>query len=168
MGKSSKYGSPCDESDRTDQRNEHTFELWHNKKPNFNKLIVFRAKAYVHISKVQRKKLDSKAKIGVFVRYREDVKGFRIWYPETNRVEYAKDVDERKLDVNKATQSSNIEQKIEFSQQAEETLENSEEEKEQEELPEDAQNREREIGILDLKSEEENIEDISNEHHENG
>lgn len=46
----------------------------------------------MHIPKEKRKKLDKKAKKGYFVGYNEDVKRFRIWFPETDRVETIRDV----------------------------------------------------------------------------
>lgn len=92
------------------------FELWHEKKTVFEKPITFGAKAYVHISKIHRKKLDSKVKIGIFVGYGEDVKGFRIWYPETNKIEHARDVifDERRIFSDNKRESSQMEQQFEL------------------------------------------------------
>lgn len=70
----------------------------------------------MHIPGVHQKKLDSKARVGVFVEYGENVKGFRIWYLATNKVEYARDVifDERKSNmcVDKVIQSSETEEEI--------------------------------------------------------
>lgn len=68
------------------------FELWHRKKANIEHLKSFGVDVYKHIPKQLRRKLDRKAVKCVFVGYGENVKGFRMWNPETNKVEHARDV----------------------------------------------------------------------------
>lgn len=68
------------------------YQVWYNKTPDLHSLHVFGEKVYVHIPKQQRKKLDDKSKSGVFIGYAENIKGYRIWYPDSNKIEIARDV----------------------------------------------------------------------------
>lgn len=67
-------------------------DSWSGKQSRIERLIIFGAKANVHIPQQRRKKSDGKAEEGVFVCYGEDVKGFKIWYPATDIIKYARDV----------------------------------------------------------------------------
>lgn len=55
------------------------YELWNNRKPNLKHLRVFGCKVFYYINKQKRKKLDSKAKEGVFLGYDLQRKGYRIY-----------------------------------------------------------------------------------------
>ncbi|KAL7294208.1 hypothetical protein TKK_0012227 [Trichogramma kaykai] len=68
------------------------FELWYNKKPNLKDLHIFGQEVYSHIPKIQRKKWDAKAKRGFFIIYEDNTKGYRIWHPDTGKIEIARDV----------------------------------------------------------------------------
>lgn len=68
------------------------YELWHRKKANIDHLKSFGVDVYRHIPKQLRRKLDRKAVKCVFVGYGENVKGFRLWNPATNKVELSRDV----------------------------------------------------------------------------
>lgn len=68
------------------------YELWHHKKANIEHLKAFGVDVYKHIPKQLRRKLDCKAAKCVFVGYGENVKGFRLWNPATNKVEFSRDV----------------------------------------------------------------------------
>lgn len=68
------------------------FELWHQRKPNIKNLKVFGEEVYTHIPKEKRRKLDAKGKRGFFVGYEEDVKGYRIWYPDDLIIRTSRDV----------------------------------------------------------------------------
>lgn len=61
----------------------------------------------MHLPKEKRKKLDSKAVRGYFVGYGKDVKGFRIWFPDKDKVETHRDVifkeDDQYLEVSNET-----------------------------------------------------------------
>ena len=46
----------------------------------------------MHIPKIKRQKLDTKSAVGQFIGYAEKSKGFRIWFPDTKKVEIARDV----------------------------------------------------------------------------
>lgn len=55
---------------------------------------VFREEVYCHISKPRRKKFDAKGKkeISYFMRYEENIKDFRIWFPEEDAVRVERNI----------------------------------------------------------------------------
>jgi hypothetical protein len=67
-------------------------ELWIQKEPRINDLRIFGEEVFIHIPKQKRLKLDAKAKRGFFVCYDDDRKGYRIWYPEDDTIQTARDV----------------------------------------------------------------------------
>lgn len=68
------------------------YEVWFGKDIKIRYLKIFGTKCYTHIPKQNRKKWDSKAKEGIFVGYDGCTKGYRIWYPETNKIETHRDI----------------------------------------------------------------------------
>lgn len=68
------------------------YELWYDKQASIEHFHVFGTEVYVHIPKQKRHKLDAKAKKCLFVGYDENVKGFRVYDPASNKVEFARDV----------------------------------------------------------------------------
>ena len=58
-------------------------ELWTGKPPNLSNFRIFGCKAYVHVHKDKRNKLQPKVEEGMFVGYAEidGSKGYRIWLP---------------------------------------------------------------------------------------
>ncbi len=68
------------------------YEAWHNKKPNISHLRVFGSIAYIHIPKVERRKLDSKSIRCIFVGYSQTQKAYRFWCPTTRVVKISRDV----------------------------------------------------------------------------
>lgn len=68
------------------------FELWFGKSPSINHFRVFGSKVFVHIPKEKRKKWDRKSEEGVFVGYSDNVKGYRVWLPNTNKVVVRRDI----------------------------------------------------------------------------
>lgn len=69
------------------------YELWHGRKPDIRHLKIFGEEVYSHIPKAKRQKLDPKGQRGIFVRYEENVKGYRIWYPKEDVIKTARDCD---------------------------------------------------------------------------
>ena len=63
-------------------------ELWTGKKPSLSHLRVFGCDAYVHIPKEKRTKLDNKSERCIFIRYKDGLKGYKLWNPETRKVVY--------------------------------------------------------------------------------
>jgi hypothetical protein len=77
-------------------------EVWSGKKPSLQHLIVFGCDAYVHVPKENRSKLDNKAEKCIFIGYKDGVKGYKLWNPETKKIVYSRDVVFREVkDVTK-------------------------------------------------------------------
>ena len=53
-------------------------EAWSNKKPSIRHLHVFGCKAYTHVPKVSRSKLDNKVVKCIFIEYNISVKGYKL------------------------------------------------------------------------------------------
>jgi hypothetical protein len=63
---------------------------------------VFGCDAYVHVPKENRSKLDKKAEKCIFIGYKDGVKGYKLWNPETKKIVYSRDVVFREVkDVSK-------------------------------------------------------------------
>ena len=61
-----------------------SIKAWSGKVPDVKYFCVFGCKAYVHIHKDARiNKLQAKAKVMIFVRYKLGTKGYKFWDPET-------------------------------------------------------------------------------------
>jgi hypothetical protein len=92
-------------------------EVWTGKDPSLTHLKLFGCDAYVHVPKENKSKLDKKAKKCIFIGYKDGLKGYRIWNPETKKVVYSRDVVFREMkDVVKqeVLQSKEEPEKIEF------------------------------------------------------
>lgn len=72
--------------------NKTSFQLLYGKDFNINFLKTFGVEVSVHIPKEKRRKLDPKNKTGILVGYDEQVKGYRIYFQETNKVEIHRDI----------------------------------------------------------------------------
>lgn len=68
------------------------FEVWTNKTFDINILKVFGIPVVTHIPKEKRVKWDNKGEKGLMVGYSEDVKGYRVYFPQKNTVEIKRDV----------------------------------------------------------------------------
>jgi hypothetical protein len=77
-------------------------EVCSGKKPSLQHLRVFGCDAYVHVPKENRSKLDNKAEKCIFIGYKDGVKGYKLWNPETKKIVYNRDVVFREVkDVSK-------------------------------------------------------------------
>jgi hypothetical protein len=77
-------------------------EVWYGKKPSLQHLRVFGCDAYVHVPKENRSKLDKKDEKCIFIGYKDGVKGYKLWNPETKKIVYSRDVVFREVkDVSK-------------------------------------------------------------------
>jgi hypothetical protein len=77
-------------------------EVWSGKKPFLQHLRVFGCDTYVHVPKENRSKLDNKAEKCIFIGYKDGVKGYKLWNPETKKIVYSRDVVFREVkDVSK-------------------------------------------------------------------
>jgi hypothetical protein len=68
------------------------YEAYFNMKPDVSNLFIFGSKAYYHVSKELRQKLDSKCKVGIVVGVCDTTKAFRIWDPEQKKIKISRDV----------------------------------------------------------------------------
>lgn len=67
-------------------------ELWYGTKPNLSHIKVFGCKAFVHVPKEKRKKLDKKATAYTFVGYSQESKAYRILDQDSGKVVISRDV----------------------------------------------------------------------------
>jgi hypothetical protein len=87
-------------SSALDDKTPH--EVWSGKKPSLQHLRVFGCDAYVHVPKENRSKMDKKAEKCIFIGYKDGVKGYKLWNPETKKIVYSRDVVFREVkDVSK-------------------------------------------------------------------
>ena len=61
-------------------------EIWTGYKPSVKHFRIFGSLAYVHIPKVQRNKLQPRAKVGILVGYALKTKGYRVYIPKDRKV----------------------------------------------------------------------------------
>jgi hypothetical protein len=66
-------------------------EIWSTKKPDVSYLKVFGCKAYVHVPKEDRQKLDVKSLECIFIGYAEGTKGWRFFHEPTGRIITSRD-----------------------------------------------------------------------------
>lgn len=69
------------------------YELWTKRQFDISLLKgIFGEEVWTHIPKQQRLKLDSKARKGIFVGYGENIKGYKIYYPDNGTFSYVREV----------------------------------------------------------------------------
>ena len=73
-------------------KNKTPEEVWSGRKPSVAHLRVFGSKAYSHIPKEKRKKLDSKTLECILIGYNENVKGYRLYNLNTKSVIISRNV----------------------------------------------------------------------------
>ena len=109
-------------------------EVWTGKKPYLSHLRVFGCDAYVHLPKEKRTKLDNKSEKCIFIGYKDGLKGYKLWNPETRKVVYNRDVVFREVkDVVKHEFLPKEPEKIEFELKEDESDSTTEEDSEGEE-----------------------------------
>jgi hypothetical protein len=72
-------------------------EVWTGKEPSLTHLKVFGCDAYVHVPRENRSNLDKKAEKCIFIGYKDGLKGYKLWNPETKKVVYSRDVVFREM-----------------------------------------------------------------------
>jgi hypothetical protein len=117
-------------------------EVWSRTKPSLQHLRVFGCDAYVHVPKENRSKLDKNDEKCIFIGYKDGVKGYKIWNPETKKIVYSRDVVFREVkDVSKQEflptqdEPEKIELELDDSKYESSEEEEAEEEEEEEEEP---------------------------------
>jgi hypothetical protein len=61
-------------------------EVWTGKEPSLTHLKVFGCDAYVHVPKENMSKIDKKVEKCIFIGYKDGLKGYKLWNPETKKV----------------------------------------------------------------------------------
>lgn len=69
------------------------YQMRHDKKPDLSNLRIFGSIAMVYIPKEKRLKFDKKSVKHILVGYSEEVKGYRVYNPETDDVTTSRDVN---------------------------------------------------------------------------
>ena len=77
-------------SSTLDDKTPH--KVWSRKKPSLQHLRVFGCDAYVYVPKENRSKMDKKDEKCIFIVYKDGVKGYKLWNPETKKIVYSRDV----------------------------------------------------------------------------
>jgi hypothetical protein len=73
-----------------DDKNPH--KVWTSKTPSLEHLRVFGCDYYVHVLKENRSKMDNKYEKYICMGYKDGVKGYNLWNPETKKIVYIRDV----------------------------------------------------------------------------
>ncbi|CAL1383495.1 unnamed protein product [Linum trigynum] len=85
--------------------------VWTGKEVSYEHLRVFGCKAYVHVPKDERAKLDDKAKPCIFMGYGREEFGYRLWDPIARKFVRSRDVifleDETSEDVERGEKKKN-------------------------------------------------------------
>lgn len=76
----------------TKDKDKTPFELWHGVKPNLSHVKIFGCKAFAHVPKERRKKLDSKAQMYTFIGYSQESNGYRLLDRKSGKVIISRDV----------------------------------------------------------------------------
>lgn len=92
---------PSDSVERT------PYELWTGRKPNLQNLHIFGCKAWVHIPKCRRKKLDSTSVPMTFIGYPEGQKGYKFVDLESKKVVLSRDAKFLEFNVKTGGEFSN-------------------------------------------------------------
>ena len=67
-------------------------EMWSGEKPSVEHLRVFGCKAFMHVSREDRSKLDAKALECIFLGYADDAKGYRLFDAKARKLHVSRDV----------------------------------------------------------------------------
>ena len=61
-------------------------KVWRGKDVSYSHLRVFRCRAFVHIPRDERSKLDGKSKQCIFMGYSHEDFGYRLWDPASKKI----------------------------------------------------------------------------------
>lgn len=117
------------------QSGKTPYEAWFGKKPEIKYFKIFGTEVSTHIPKEKRRKWDSKANNGIFVGYDENIKGYRVYYPERNKVEVCRDItfkNKSKVTTKEAKPNVSSKVNLKYKIKEEEVVKGGEKEKEEE------------------------------------
>ena len=72
--------------------NKTPYDDWDHKSPSLANLKVFGCDAFVHILKERRQNLDNNSEKCIFVKYKDGVKGYKLWNLASGSVFYNRNV----------------------------------------------------------------------------
>lgn len=68
------------------------YEIWTGCKPDVSHIRIFGSTAMVHVAKEKRKKWDKKSQKCILIGFPDDIKGYRLYNPETKTILTSRDV----------------------------------------------------------------------------
>lgn len=68
------------------------YKAWYRTKPFINHLKFFGSIYYTYVPKIKRNKLEHKSNVRIFVGYKNNTKGYRLYDLKTNKLVVSKDV----------------------------------------------------------------------------
>lgn len=72
-------------------KNQTSLKALFGKKQDMSYVRVFGCEAYVPVSKEKRNRLESKLEKSIFIRYKDGVKRYKMWNPNTKPIIYSRD-----------------------------------------------------------------------------
>jgi hypothetical protein len=113
-------------------------EVWFGKKPLVSHLKLFGYYAFLHVPKEKRSKLDKKEVKCIFIGYKEEMKGYKIWDLASRKIVYSRYVVfieiRRKFEFKVVVQTENDPEKVRFELRNEEDDDSNESTKSDEEV----------------------------------
>ena len=67
-------------------------EAYSGKRPDISHLRIFGSPVYMHVMKDARKKLESIAEVGIFVRYTDTPHNYRVYFPDSHKTVVRQDI----------------------------------------------------------------------------
>ena len=61
-------------------------EAFTSKKPDISHLKIFGSFVYIHVTKDTRKKLETTAKVGIFLGYTETPHNYHVYFPDSRMI----------------------------------------------------------------------------------
>lgn len=94
------------------QRGKTPCKLRNGSKPEIKYLKTFSTTVYVHVPKQKRRKLDIKFQKGIFIGYDENIKAYRVYFPDTKKISVHRDVILRKKETEDFSKTSDDEDEL--------------------------------------------------------
>ena len=100
------------------------FEILFGKKPDIYNFKIFGCEAYAHIPKDERRKLDSKSLKCVFLGYGNNIKGYRLFDLNRERIIFSRDVIFNEMKFNFESKNNELEKFIKVGNESDNELSN--------------------------------------------